>query len=207
VEGAGAPALGIAVVTRFLLVLGSTSPARREALARLGLPFRVVDPKVEEEVIAHEPPRRRALRLARLKARAVRERFPHAVVVASDQTAVCGDRLLHKARDAAAARSSLRSASGRWIDFHTALAVYPPWATRPWTSCEHTRIRLRRLLESEIRRYVALDRPVGCAGGFRAEGAGAALWDRYECTDPTAIVGLPLVSLSGFLRAAGLPVP
>jgi septum formation protein len=194
-------------VTRPFLILGSTSPARREALARLGLPFRVVDPGVDEEVIALEPPRRRALRLARLKARAVRERFPRAIVVASDQTAVSGDRLLHKAQDAAAARSSLRAASGRWVDFYTALAVYSPRAPRPWTACEHTRIRLRRLSEGEIRRYVALDRPVGCAGGFRAEGAGPTLWDAYECTDPTAIVGLPLVSLSRFLRAAGLGVP
>ncbi len=158
-------------------------------------------------MVAGEPPRDRALRLARLKARAVHARWPRAVVVASDQTAVSRGRLLHKPRDAAAARASLRETSGRWIDFYTALAVYPPRGTRPWATCEHTRIRLRRLAEDEIRRYVALDRPFGCAGGFRAEAAGVALWETFECTDPTAIVGLPLQRLARYLREAGLPVP
>jgi septum formation protein len=194
-------------MTRPLLILGSTSPARREAFARLGLRFRVVAPEVAETVLAGEPPRRRALRLARLKARSVHERWPRAVVVASDQTAVCRGRLLHKPRDAAAARKSLRETSGRWVDFYTALAVFSPSETRPWTACEHTRIRLRRLSEAEIRRYVALDRPIGCAGGFRAEGAGPVLWEAFEGTDPSAVVGLPLVGLARGLRALGFPVP
>jgi septum formation protein len=190
-----------------LVILASTSPARRDALLRLGLRFEVVAPEVEEEIQAGESPAARALRLARLKARAVHARRPEAIVVAGDQTAVCGGVLLHKPRDEAEARASLRATSGRWIDFHTALAVHAPSWARSRTVCDRTRIRLRRLDEGEIRRYVALDRPLGCAGAFRAEGAGAALWASFRGDDPSAIVGLPLRGLVRCLHAAGLVVP
>ena len=190
-----------------LLVLGSTSPARREALHRLGLRFRILDPGVDEDEVGGESPRHRAIRLARLKALAVRLRAPGAIVIASDQTAVCGKSILHKPRTLTEARASLRMTSGRRVDFYTALAVFAPGAKAPVLSCEETRVHLRRLREDEISRYVQSDRPLGCAGGFRAEGRGPSLWRTFECTDPTAIVGLPLIQLTRVLRRAGLPIP
>lgn len=173
----------------------------------MGLRFRVVVPGIDEDEREGEPPRGRALRLARLKAREVQDRCPGAVVIASDQTAACEGRILHKPRDLAEARQSLRWTSGRRIEFHTALIVLAPDGLRPRSSCETTRVVLRRLNEEEIRRYVAHDRPVGCAGGFRAEGRGALLWRSFECTDPTAIVGLPLLRLTEELRRLGYALP
>jgi septum formation protein len=186
------------------LILASTSPYRAGLLKRLGLPFAVEAPGVDEGLREGEPSGARALRLAEAKAEAVAARHVNAWVIGSDQVATCAGRILDKPGDAARTREQLAASSGREVEFHTAVVLA---RARPRASLEHvdvTRVKFRRLAPAEIARYVELDRPFDCAGGFRGEGLGVALFESVETRDPTALVGLPLIWLAGALRDAGL---
>jgi len=185
------------------LFLASTSPYRAAQLARLGLPFTVEAPGIEEQAIEGEAPRNQALRLAHAKARAVSARHPEAWVLGSDQVAVCAGRVHGKPRDAARCRTQLRASSGQAVDFHTAAVLL---RGRPQALCEHiddTIVRFRALADDEIARYVESDRPFDCAGGFRSEGLGASLFQSVETRDPTALIGLPLFWVAAALQSAG----
>ena len=186
------------------LILASTSPYRRELLRRLRLPFASEAPGVEETRTPGEAPGPLALRLALAKAASVAARHPGAVVIGSDQVAECQGHVLGKPGSAERACEQLRQASGATVVFHTAVAVlHADGATRE-THTDLTRVRFRRLGAEEIARYVALDEPYDCAGSFRSEGLGVALFESIETADPTGLVGLPLVWLSGALARAGL---
>jgi septum formation protein len=186
------------------LLLASTSPYRRRLLERLGLPFAVEAPQVDEAPVAGEQPAERALRLARAKAAAVSARHPSSLVLGSDQVADCGGLVLDKPGDAAGCRAQLRASSGRAVQFHTAIVLLraEPPVTRE--SVDRTTVRFRQLSEAEIARYVERDAPFDCAGGFRSEGLGVALFESVETRDPAALVGLPLIWVAGALRDAGL---
>jgi septum formation protein len=186
------------------LLLASTSRYRALLLERLGLPFGVQAPDVDEAYLPREPPAARALRLARAKAEAVWRRQPDACVIGSDQVAVVGRRILDKPGDATRCREQLRAASGRRVAFHTAVAVAGPGDHGVQAHVDLTRVRFRTLTDREISRYVELERPFDCAGGFRSEGLGVALFASLDTHDPAALVGLPLIWLAGALRAAGL---
>jgi septum formation protein len=183
------------------LILASTSPYRRALLERLRLPFQVARPEVSEAHRPGEPPRERALRLALAKAGAVAERHPGAIVIGSDQVAALGNAILDKPGDAATCRRQLRELSARTAHFYTAVAVGEV------AHVDVTRAAFRALSDAEISRYVDSEQPFDCAGGFKMEGLGISLFDRIETTDPTALIGLPLIWLAAQLRAAGLPTP
>lgn len=186
------------------LLLASTSRYRALLLERLGLPFGVQAPGVDETRLPREQPASRALRLARAKAHAVAVRHPDACVIGSDQVAVVGRRILDKPGDAARCREQLLAASGKRVIFHTAVAVVGPGGNPAQTCVDRTLVRFRTLSEREISRYVEIEQPFDCAGSFRSEGLGVALLEAIETHDPTALVGLPLIWLAGALRAAGL---
>ncbi|HEV2229866.1 MAG TPA: nucleoside triphosphate pyrophosphatase [Steroidobacteraceae bacterium] len=189
------------------LILASTSPYRRELLARLGREFEVVAPGIGEEHLRGESPADRALRLATAKAQAVSARHPQAVVVGSDQVAACGGEVLDKPGDAARCREQLARLSGHTAHFYTACVLL---GARPALHLAHvdtTTVVFRALSAGEIDRYVARERPFDCAGGFRAEGLGISLFDCIESQDPTGLIGLPLIWLAGALRAAGFQSP
>lgn len=173
-------------------------------LGRLGLRFSVQAPDVDEAYIPRERPAARALRLARAKAEAVRRRQPDACVIGSDQVAVVGRRILDKPGDAARCREQLQAASGKRVAFHTAVVVLGPGKRTIRAHVDLTRVRFRSLTMREISRYVELEQPFDCAGGFRSEGLGVALFESLDTRDPAALVGLPLIWLAGALRAAGL---
>jgi septum formation protein len=185
------------------LVLASTSPYRAELLRRLGLPFEAVAPGVDESPQGGELPGARALRLAHAKARAVAARHSGCWVIGSDQVADLEGRILGKPGDAGSCRAQLAAESGRVVVFHTA-AVLLRQGAHSYEHVDLTSVRFRSLAASEIARYVELDRPFDCAGGFRSEGLGAALFESLETRDPAALVGLPLIWLAGALRNAGL---
>jgi septum formation protein len=189
------------------LVLASLSPYRRELLARLGLAFEVIAPGVSEAHAAGESPADRALRLALAKARAVTQRFPHAVVIGSDQVAACGDAVLDKPGDAQRCRAQLNSLSGRTARFYTACTVLGADGRVHLSHVDTTTVVFRTLSEEEIARYVEREQPFDCAGGFKAEALGIALFECIESQDPTALIGLPLIWLAGALRAAGYALP
>jgi len=186
------------------LLLASTSRYRALLLERLGLPFGVQAPEVDEARLPREKPAARAERLALAKAQAVALRHPDACIIGSDQVAVLGRRILDKPGDAARCREQLEASSGNRVCFHTAVAVVGPGAGAVQSHVDLTKVHFRTLTAREISRYVEIERPFDCAGGFRSEGLGVALFESIETRDPTALVGLPLVWLAGALRAAGL---
>jgi septum formation protein len=186
------------------LVLASTSPYRAELLRRLCIGFEVAAPGVDESPQAGETPGARALRLARAKALAVAARYPGSWVIGSDQVADLEGRILGKPGDAERCRAQLAAESGRVVVFHTAAVLLRHGARTGHEHVDLTSVRFRSLTTEEIARYVERDRPFDCAGGFRSEGLGAALFESMETRDPAALVGLPLIWLAGALRSAGL---
>ena len=186
------------------LILASTSRYRAALLMRLGLPFRTEAPGVAEEALPDEAPDALALRLARAKAEAVAARFPDELVLASDQVADCAGQVLGKPGDAARCRQQLLASSGRRVEFHTAVVLRHAAASLMFTHVDRTTVQFRELDLPAIDSYIRLERPFDCAGGFRGEGLGVALFDAIESSDPTALIGLPLIWVADALRRAGL---
>ena len=188
------------------LVLASTSPYRRELLSRLGLPFAVEGPDVDETARAGEAPAATAARLAQAKARAVAARHPGAWVIGSDQVAELDGRPLGKAGVHGLALAKLEACSGRRVEFHTALCLLRDDQT-PLTALDQTAVVFRTLGREEIQRYLHAEQPYDCAGSFKCEGLGIALFEAIQSHDPTGLIGLPLIALSRALREAGYRVP
>lgn len=186
------------------LVLASTSPFRRELLARLGLPFETAAPDVDEQRQDQEPPRALVQRLAEAKARAVAERFPDALIIGSDQVACLDGQVLGKPGTRERAIEQLQAASGREVVFETGLCLYDAGGDQAQVCCETYRVRFRDLSDAEIAGYLEREQPFGCAGSFKSEGLGIALFARMEGADPTSLIGLPLIRLTALLRGAGL---
>lgn len=187
------------------VILASTSPYRRALLERLGLPFEVARPSVSEDHLPREMPRDRALRLSGAKAKAVAARHPEAIVIGSDQVASLGSRVLDKPGDADTCREQLAQLSGQTARFHTGCAVVANGERL--VHLDTTSVVFRVLTPEEISRYVEREKPFDCAGGFKAEALGIALFESVESRDPTGLIGLPLIWLASALRSLGVPIP
>lgn len=188
------------------LILASTSPYRRDLLARLRLPFATARPQVDETPGVDEAPDALALRLARCKAEAVAAAQAGAWVIGSDQVAACDGRSLGKPGSRAAAIAQLQAMSGRDVLFHTAVAVLRDRAPAR-LHLDTTRVRFRALSPAEIERYVDAEQPWDCAGSFKSEGLGITLFDAIHSDDPSALIGLPLIATARLLREAGFALP
>jgi septum formation protein len=189
------------------LVLGSTSPYRRELLARLGLPFDVASPEVNERPLPDEAPLQTALRLAAWKARAVAQRCEDdAVVIGSDQVADLNGMVLGKPGDHARAKAQLQAMRGQTVRFHTAVCVKRAATGFEQTEVSTVSVRFRALSDEAIDTYLRLEQPYDCAGSAKCEGLGIVLLERIDSDDPTALVGLPLIVTTGLLQGAGLDV-
>ncbi|MGX5649206.1 Maf family nucleotide pyrophosphatase [Hydrogenophaga borbori] len=189
------------------VVLGSTSRYRRELLQRLGLPFEVAAPEVDETPLPGEAPAALAQRLALAKARAVAERFPEAVVIGSDQVADLAGEPLGKPGTHERAVLQLRRMRGQTVVFQTALAVVCRASGFERQDIAPVRVAFRELDDGEIERYLLAEQPYDCAGSAKSEGLGIALLERIDSDDPTALVGLPLIRTCQMLRAAGVRLP
>ncbi|MEI7036969.1 Maf family protein [Fulvimonas yonginensis] len=189
------------------LVLGSTSRYRAELLRRLTADFEQRAPGTDETLRPGETPAEGVLRLAAAKADAAAQGLPDALVIGSDQIAELDGRALGKPGSAEAARVQLAACAGREVCFHTALCLLDTRDGRRRTHVDVTRVWFRPLSGEEIARYVERERPLDCAGSFKCEGLGIALFERIENSDPTALVGLPLIALARLLREAGLALP
>lgn len=185
------------------LVLASTSRYRAGLLARLGLPFVQDAPWVDEAPRTGEAPEALATRLAVAKSAAVAARHPDAIVIGSDQVASLDGVAIGKPGTVELACAQLARASGRAVEFLTAVAVHDP-ARGVEHALDRTTVRFRTLAAQEIACYVERERPVDCAGSFKSEALGIALFESIETRDPTALVGLPLIALCAMLRRAGL---
>jgi septum formation protein len=186
------------------LVLGSTSRYRRALLARLGVPFEVAAPEIDEAALAGETPKATALRLAEAKARAVAARFADALVIGSDQVADCEGRPVGKPGDRPTAITLLRELSGKSVVLHTAMALVDAASGRCQREMVDVWSVFRTLRDEEIERYLDREAPYDCAGGVKSEALGIALFDRIASDDPTALIGLPLIALSRMLRNEGV---
>jgi len=188
------------------LILGSTSVYRRQLLERLGLPFTVQSPGVDETPQQGEAPAALARRLALAKARAVAAQFPDCVVIGCDQVADLHGTPLGKPGDHARATEQLRRMRGQTVIFQTATAVVCYSSGFCSETLAPVKVQYRDLTDQEIDFYLRVERPYDCAGSCKSEGLGIALLESIANDDPTSLVGLPLIRLSGMLRAAGLPL-
>lgn len=188
------------------VVLASTSPYRRELFARFGLPFNQLAPDVDECPRAGEPPSALAARLSEAKARALLQRCPDALIIGSDQTAVCGSLRLGKPGDFATARAQLRHLSGQTAHFYTAVTVLNATSGKAASRTVVTEVVFRTLAPAEIDRYLEREQPYDCAGSFKVEGLGIALFKALRSDDPTALIGLPLIQLRELLAEFGVDV-
>lgn len=186
------------------LILGSTSRYRRELLSRLRLPFDVQSPDVDETPHPGESPVDLAQRLALAKAREVAGRFPDSVVIGSDQVADLDGECIGKPGTHERAITQLRRMSGRVVVFQTAVAVVCRATGHEGAALVPVTVRFRTLADSEIERYLRLEQPYDCAGSAKSEALGIALLASLESSDPTSLVGLPLIATCELLRAAGI---
>jgi septum formation protein len=186
------------------LVLGSTSRYRRELLERLRVPFTVAAPDVDETPLVGEAPLAMAQRLALAKAHAVANKFPHAVVIGSDQVADLHGEPLGKPGTHARATDQLRRMRGQVVVFQTALAVVCLETGFVQQDVAAVRVLFRDLSDAEIEAYLIAEEPYDCAGSAKSEGLGIALLERIDNDDPTALIGLPLIRTARMIRAAGV---
>jgi septum formation protein len=188
------------------LVLASTSPYRKALLERLGIAFEVAAPHVDERPLRGEAPSDTALRLAGLKAQAVRQAHRDALIIGSDQVALSDGRLLGKPGDHVSAVRQLRSLSGKIAEFHTAVTLLDAATSHSQSRIVPCRVQFRALDDKRIESYLQRERPYDCAGSAKIEGLGIALVARIDTEDPTSLIGLPLIALTEMLERAGLPV-
>ncbi len=186
------------------LVLGSTSPYRRELLKRLQIPFDIAAPDVDETPHAGEKPHALARRLALAKARAVACLFPDAVVIGSDQVADLKGMPLGKPGTHENAVAQLRKMRGQTVVFQTAVSVVCLASGFEENSLAAVNVTFRDLTDNEIENYLRAEQPYDCAGSAKSEGLGIALLASIDSDDPTALIGLPLIRTCQMLRAAGI---
>jgi len=161
----------------------------------------------DEQRLEGESASAMASRLAENKARSIAAAYPRALIIGSDQTVAADGEIIGKPGDADTARGQLTAAAGKWRTFHTALCLLNAKADRVRCETVDYRVKFRRLDAAEIERYLQIEQPYDCAASMKSEGLGIALLETMEGPDPTALVGLPLIALSGMLRDEGLRVP
>ncbi|CBG87915.1 Maf family protein [Citrobacter rodentium] len=186
------------------LILASTSPWRRALLEKLALPFECAAPEVDETPLPGETPRHLVSRLAKEKAQSLARRFPAHLIIGSDQVCVLEGEITGKPLTEEKACQQLAKASGNIITFYTGLALYNSATGHLQSDVEPFDVHFRHLSATEIADYVRKERPLQCAGSFKSEGLGIALFERLAGRDPNTLVGLPLIALCQMLRQEGI---
>ena len=189
------------------VVLASTSTYRAALLARLGVPFSIEAPQCNEIPLPSESAPVLAERLAIDKAQSVASKNSTALIIGSDQVVCVVDKLMGKPGNKRAARAQLRQMQGCRVHIFTAVCIIDAAKNCRHVFQDTTSALLRTLTEAEIQRYIDADKPLDCAGSFKAEGLGISLFEEIESIDPTALVGLPLMGVARILRTAGIPIP
>lgn len=189
------------------LILASTSRYRKALLEKLGKPFQCEAPEVDESPLPGESAEALVARLAHAKASAVARQHDQGLIIGSDQVCVCDGRILGKPGTVENAVAQLLAAQGKSVTFYTGLCVLDAATGRAEQLVEPFRVHFRRLEEAAIRRYVAAEQPLDCAGSFKCEGMGIMLFEALEGRDPNALIGLPLIGLVELLGRHGLALP
>jgi len=182
------------------LVLASSSKYRKQLLDRLGLPFSAASPDIDETAAQGESPQQLVSRLAEQKARALAATHQHHLIIGSDQVACVDEQILGKPGSEQRAAEQLTRLSGNTVQFYTAVALLNSVTDRLQLALDVTEVEFRSLESREIEAYIAREQPLDCAGSFKSEGLGVALFERISTQDPAALIGLPLVQLCAMLR-------
>jgi len=189
----------------YQLVLASTSPFRQQLLEKLSLPFTTQSPICDETPLSSESPQDLVLRLAKTKAESCSLAHP-SLVIGSDQVCVIGGEIVGKPLSREQAIQQLLSQSGKSIDFYTGLAVFNSQTGQTLSKLDTFRVHFRQLSQAQIEYYVDVEQPFYCAGSFKSEGLGIALFERLEGKDPNTLIGLPLIDLVDILEKHGCKV-
>jgi septum formation protein len=187
-------------MTNVRLVLASTSPFRRELLARLGLPFETANPSTDETALDGEIPEETALRLSETKARAVAGQYPDALIIGSDQIACLDGQAFGKPGNHENAVKQLKTMRGRAVNFFTGLCLLNARTGKAHLRGVPTLVTFRNLSDDEIENYLHKEQPYNCAGSAKSEGLGIAVIAKMQGDDPNALIGLPLIALCDLLR-------
>ncbi|MEJ2181723.1 MAG: Maf family protein [Gammaproteobacteria bacterium] len=190
-----------------ILVLASTSPFRQQILHKLNIDFVVDSPDISEEALENESPVELVKRLSKLKAMAVANHHPQALIIGSDQVAVLDREILGKPHSHENAVKQLAAASGKRVEFLTGLCLYNSATQKSQVACVPFVVHFRQLNNEQIERYLAHDQPYNCAGSFKSEGLGISLFEKMEGDDPNALIGLPLIELIRMLHNEGIEIP
>lgn len=188
------------------IVLASTSPYRKELLERLGFEFETVAPCIDESTFQETSPDKLVELLAEKKARAVKDKYPDALIIGSDQVAVLDNKIIGKPGSHEAAVQQLSSASGREVIFYTGLCLYNSAEDKARIETETFTVRFRALKKSQIENYLRIEQPYNCAGSFKSEGLGVALFESMTGNDPATLIGLPMIRLIRMLEAEGVSI-
>ena len=188
------------------LVLASTSPFRRDLLNRLGFSFKTANPETEESTLPGEPPEETAMRLSEMKARAVANLYPDALIIGSDQVAILDGKVYGKPGTHDNAVQQLRTMRGKTVNFFTGLCLLDTRSGEVRLRGIPTLVSFRNLTDQQIESYLNREQPYNCAGSAKSEGLGIAIIARMQGEDPNALIGLPLIALCDLLEEAGFPV-
>ena len=192
--------------TRPSLILGSSSPFRRELLERLGVDFTTESPEIDEVRRKDESADQLVERLSLEKAKAVAKKYDNALIIGSDQVAVIGTEILGKPKSVQKAQEQLTMASGRYVTFLTGLCLLNSETGDYQSDIVPYSVYFRDLTPDQIKAYVEKEQPLNCAGSFKSEGLGVALFRKMEGEDPTALIGLPLIRLVSMLNIEGIEI-
>jgi MAF protein len=188
------------------IVLGSTSPFRKALLERLRIEFTCDSPDIDETPLVDEPIEQMVVRLAIEKARVIADRHPESLIIGSDQSAMLNGEKLSKPGNFDNAFKQLSRASGQKITFQTGLCLLNSATGNIQSCCVPYTVVFKKLSSSMIENYLHKEEPYNCAGSFKSEGLGIALFERFEGDDPNALIGLPLIQLVNFLNNEGFSI-
>lgn len=187
------------------ILLASSSPYRQQRLKSLGFEFDSASPDVDETRLDGESAEALVRRLAEKKARALQDRFPAHLIIGSDQVAVTASgEILTKPGSEEQALLQLGSCCGARVQFLTGLCLIDGPSGRQHCLVEPFTVLFRDLSDADIQRYIRAEKPFDCAGSFKMEGLGIALFERLEGRDPNALIGLPLIALEDAMRTLGM---
>ncbi|MDB1124413.1 Maf family protein [Vibrio algarum] len=192
-------------MTEFDLILASTSPFRKTILEKIQLPFTQANPNCDETPLEDETPEKLVMRLATNKAKSCQING-HALIIGSDQVCVINGRIIGKPHTTEKAIEQLTAASGQCITFYTGLAIHNTKTNTSDVALDIFKVHFRKLSQGQIKDYVQREQPLNCAGSFKSEGLGIALFDRLEGKDPNSLIGLPLITLIDMLKKQGISV-
>ena len=188
------------------LILGSSSPFRKQLLEQLRLTFDTSSPSIDETPMENESIEDMVLRLSIEKAREIAKTHPDSLIIGSDQSAILSGKILAKPGTHEVATQQLKAASGQTIVFQTGLCLYNAKTDQYQAKLVPYTVTFRKLSDEDIESYLKAEEPYNCAGSFKSEGLGITLFEKMEGTDPSALIGLPLIELTNMLKNENYPV-